>query len=706
MAGDQLAIWNQVNSRSNEPIPSTHLTIFVPPALGAFILANLKSPKGDPPQLRPVTPSQPHSSSVLTASRPFHLDLPLVFPDNEDIIMDNARQAAAAGFIRPESIPLLAITDESFYHGKLSWTLRFPVPPPVTSGSARRFSSTLTFQQGPHSAEALDGALRLAAPFSYNNDASHVLFNSPFLRLPDLSILRPPRIESYETPSPPEPAVQDWLNNRAPRLIPHRHREYIPVPLGLVDFFNSNIHLPQVAMLIATNQCHNEEATAEARKHKREFAALAFLRVPLAHTVTSGRQPPDPPSFSPTPETRPSQPSATAPQPVPSSHSVATRSQHPPIGPCSDPKRPRIPSQGSAPLGSHPGYRPQFPDNTRPVGSSASSSARSSRGPYAKGKDATTGMAYTVQGKGADKGTFKGTDSFPPDWPPLTPGPPKGSSKHSSGVTSTGSAKGPTKGKSNGFHFATIIASITPPWPAWAYCPARCRALWSTSPGFMLSRLLYWHLFASSLLSPELLWPAWAYCPARRLTFSSPSPFFSFRLPLLFFASPASSPSLPFPSSSPSFSFLSRCLPKVASPKVAAPFYRPSPKWPFVAMSGASRLVPPMLRSYPGALYLCAAYAAGANYADACRGPPAQRLLAFSSLLQGASLLPLRPSWFLGTISITCSHLSSYVVLYETLRTLTYIVLSLPPFFLDDVGSVGSACGILSGPSSWTRHSL
>ena len=73
--------------------------------------------------------------------------------------MDNARQAAAAGFIRSESIPLLALTDESFYHGKLSWTLRFPVPPPDTSGSARRFSSTVTFQQGPHSAEALDGAL-------------------------------------------------------------------------------------------------------------------------------------------------------------------------------------------------------------------------------------------------------------------------------------------------------------------------------------------------------------------------------------------------------------------------------------------------------------------------------------------------------------------------------------------------------------------
>ena len=61
MAGDQLAIWNQVNVRSNKPIPSTHLTIFVPPALGAFILANLKSPKGD------------HNSAQSSLLNPIHL---------------------------------------------------------------------------------------------------------------------------------------------------------------------------------------------------------------------------------------------------------------------------------------------------------------------------------------------------------------------------------------------------------------------------------------------------------------------------------------------------------------------------------------------------------------------------------------------------------------------------------------------------------
>ena len=258
-------------------------------------LPTLKSPQGESPQLRPVTPSQPHSSSVLTASRPFHLDLPVIYPEHEDLIMDNARQAAATGFIRPESIPLLAITDESFYLGKLSWTLRFPVPAPDPSGSARRFSSTVTFQQGPHSAEALEGALRLASPFSYGNEASHVLFNCPFLRLPDLSTLRPgPRIESYETPTPPEAAVIDWLIIAhlvsSPPGIVHKSQSL----LGLLIISTPTFTFLRWPMLIGSHQCHNEAATAEARKHKRNYSPTDFLRVIPADTVMSGNLLPHP----------------------------------------------------------------------------------------------------------------------------------------------------------------------------------------------------------------------------------------------------------------------------------------------------------------------------------------------------------------------------------------------------------------------------
>lgn len=68
MAGDQLAIWNQVNLLNNEPIPSTHLTIYVPPALGAFILSNFKADPENPPLLRDGNP-------VLTVSQAFNLNL-------------------------------------------------------------------------------------------------------------------------------------------------------------------------------------------------------------------------------------------------------------------------------------------------------------------------------------------------------------------------------------------------------------------------------------------------------------------------------------------------------------------------------------------------------------------------------------------------------------------------------------------------------
>jgi len=67
------------------------------------------------------------------------------------------------------------------------------------------------------------------------------------------------------------------FNNRAPRLIPSSYREYSPVPLGLVDYFNSNIHLPHVGLVIATHQCNNEDAPAEAHKHRRDFSSSDSL---------------------------------------------------------------------------------------------------------------------------------------------------------------------------------------------------------------------------------------------------------------------------------------------------------------------------------------------------------------------------------------------------------------------------------------------
>ena len=289
------------------------------------------------------------------------------------------------------------------------------------------------------------------------------------MRLPDLSVLRPPRIDPLEDPSPPEHAVREWLNNRAPRLIPTRYRQYHPVPLGLVDFFNSNIHLVQVATLIETHQCNDEDATAEARKHKRDHVPHAFLRVTSTGTVMPGSRLPDLPSASPTPETLPHTalappPSVPAPRPAPppaqsshSSQSASTRPQHPPpFSPSSDSKRPRIPGKGTS-LSSHSGYMSHFTDNIRPVKYAVPPAERTGRGPYHKGK-------------GADKGTFKGKDKFPSDWPPLSPVPPKGFSKGSPKGIPKGLAKAPDRGKSFGKGVApppvfAPAANPSPPGP-------------------------------------------------------------------------------------------------------------------------------------------------------------------------------------------------------------------------------------------------
>ena len=111
--------------------------------------------------------------------------------------------------------------------------------------------------------------------------------------------------------------VQAWLRcacqKRGGSGESTRYRQYHPVPLGLVDFFNSNIHLVQVATLIETHQCNYEDATAEARKHKRDNVPHAFLRVTPTGTVMPGSRLPDLPSASPTPETLP--PTALAPPP-------------------------------------------------------------------------------------------------------------------------------------------------------------------------------------------------------------------------------------------------------------------------------------------------------------------------------------------------------------------------------------------------------
>ena len=103
-----------------------------------------------------------------------------------------------------------------------------------------------------------------------------------------------------------------------------------------------------------------------------------------------------------------------------------------------------------------------------------------------------------------------------------------------------------------------VVLAILSSWPAWAYCPAR-RSYFSLPPFSLFSSLS--SLFLLHLLSPSP--------PAFLLRFSSPPPLLSLKV----FA-------------------------QSGSAQRGSTFCSYHPKWSLVAMSDASRLVPPMIFSY------------------------------------------------------------------------------------------------------------
>ena len=160
LAGDQICQWNSVAPDSI--LPATRLSLFVPPPLGAFVLANHQSHD----DFKSTPASATHASPTFSVQQHLQFPLPQVF-SNQDELLSLARQSAAEGYLSSDVIPFLGHSNQHMTFKKVRWALRFPLPPPSKDPSARRFSSTPTFRQGPRSGEALEGAIRVAAPLSY-----------------------------------------------------------------------------------------------------------------------------------------------------------------------------------------------------------------------------------------------------------------------------------------------------------------------------------------------------------------------------------------------------------------------------------------------------------------------------------------------------------------------------------------------------------
>ena len=306
LAGDQICQWNSVAPDSI--LPATHLSIFVPPPLGAFVLANHQNHE----DFKSTPASATQSSPIFSVQQNIQFPLPQVF-SNQDELLSLARLSAAEGYLSEEVIPFLGHSNQQITFKKVRWALRFPLPPPSKDPAARRFSSTPAFRQGPRSGEALDGAIRVAAPLTYANEDSVHLQQSHFLKLPSFDGIYS-KITRNVNPSPPDEHIVRWLRAQAPRLAQRDEGDKSAIPLGLYAFFCGNISLPQVVELIKARHSHDEKSVQLMRNQFRNNKVE--LRIPrLPHplhavltqqALASGVQPPPTPAaphIAPLPDT-------------------------------------------------------------------------------------------------------------------------------------------------------------------------------------------------------------------------------------------------------------------------------------------------------------------------------------------------------------------------------------------------------------------
>ena len=125
----------------------THLCIYVPPVLGAYLLLH-HAPK--PPTFSIPNPAQSSQdeTTVVRLSRTAHFLLPTVIEQQAERLR-TARQAAAQGMLSSYTIPLLADTQTLLNKGKISWTLKFPLLPAYRTPPPTVDSPLYPLKSGP-----------------------------------------------------------------------------------------------------------------------------------------------------------------------------------------------------------------------------------------------------------------------------------------------------------------------------------------------------------------------------------------------------------------------------------------------------------------------------------------------------------------------------------------------------------------------------
>ena len=154
LAGAQLCHWNTLAPDS--VLKATHLVVFLPPCLGAFVLSNHSSHS---PAFFKYPPPELQTNEGLTAcvKQVANYPLPSILVNQEEKL-SSARKSAADGYLSSYTIPLLAEPETLAQHAKLNWVLRFPLPPPnqmSTSSGAVRLHTKEEYQLPGATVQAL-----------------------------------------------------------------------------------------------------------------------------------------------------------------------------------------------------------------------------------------------------------------------------------------------------------------------------------------------------------------------------------------------------------------------------------------------------------------------------------------------------------------------------------------------------------------------
>ena len=253
LAGDQLCQWSAQGVNIHSLLSASHLTVFLPPRVGAYLLAN----HGSHASLL-TTPHQDRSHFVVRQNALFHAPQLMV---NTPDALNAARDVAARGGLVTSIIPHLADPDPAAIQRRLTWTLRFPLPAAAPStGGGQRFADLALHSTGHRSTSALHNAIR-------RGTAAHPLgvpFPAcpAFLRLPDPSH-GTGRIRRPGLPVQPEASVVQWLKAGAPRVTFRQFPDPAtrpPIPEALLAFFDGNISHAHIIHLLDNHQCDDQQA--------------------------------------------------------------------------------------------------------------------------------------------------------------------------------------------------------------------------------------------------------------------------------------------------------------------------------------------------------------------------------------------------------------------------------------------------------------